>query len=81
MKDILSEYSDPRLPRQVQLRRMRHVIEHELTPLQREVVTAVYLQGRMQKDVAAERGVSCASICRVLRRRRTACGNICGIDF
>ena len=68
MKDILCEYSDPRLPRQVQLRRLNHVIRNELTVLQREVLEAVYFGGKTQKQIALERGVSCSTICRTLHR-------------
>ena len=68
MKDILSEYSDPYLPRSVQLRRMKSVIERELTRVQREILCAVYFEGKTQKQIAQERGVSCSTICRTLHR-------------
>ena len=38
MKNILYEgYLGPRLPREVQLKRVQRVMQEELTPLQREV--------------------------------------------
>lgn len=66
MKNIL--YKDARLPREVQLQRMRHVIEHELTELQRTLLCAVYFEGKSQKQVAQERGVSRSTVCRTLQR-------------
>ena len=43
MKDILYEgYEGPRLPPVVQLRRIRRVIEMELTQKQRETILAYY---------------------------------------
>lgn len=68
MKNIPSDYSDLRLPRQVQLRRMQRVIRDELTVLQREVLLAVYYGGKTQAQVAAERGVSRSTVCRTLHR-------------
>ena len=41
MKNILSDFSDPYLPRSVQIRRMRSVMERELTQAQREILCAV----------------------------------------
>ncbi|MDR0890296.1 MAG: hypothetical protein LBM28_06610 [Oscillospiraceae bacterium] len=68
MKTILSEYTDTRLPRAVQLRRMNRVIENELTPLQRQLIEAIYFQNKSQKQVALERGVCCSTVCRTLHR-------------
>ena len=68
MKYISFEYSDIRLPREVQLRRMRAVMENELTPLQRELLQAVYFDGITQAEIAARRGVSRSTVCRTLRR-------------
>ena len=66
MKNIL--YSDIRLPREVQLRRLQKVMERELTELQREMILAVYCEGKTQKQVAEERGVCCSTVCRTLHR-------------
>ena len=68
MKNILSEYSDLRLPREVQLRRIRRVIEQELTALQRDVLLAVYFEDKTQTQLAEERGVCRSTICRTLHR-------------
>lgn len=68
MKNILSDFSDPYLPRSVQIRRMRSVMERELTHAQREILCAVYYEGKTQRQIAQERGVSCSTICRTLHR-------------
>ena len=68
MKNILCDYSDLRLPPQVQLRRVKKVIATELTPLQREVLEAVYFSGKSQSSIALERGVSRSTVCRTLHR-------------
>lgn len=66
MENIL--YSDLRLPKEVQLRRIRYVMEQELTDLQRQVITAVYFEGKSQKEIAEERGVCRSTVNRTLRR-------------
>lgn len=68
MRNTPFEYSDVRLPRDVQLRRMRAVMENELTPLQRELLQAVYFDGKSQAEMALLRGVSRSTVCRTLRR-------------
>lgn len=68
MRNILSDFSDPYLPRSVQIRRMRSVMERELTQAQREILCAVYYEGKTQRQIAQERGVSCSTICRTLHR-------------
>lgn len=68
MKNILSDFSDPYLPRSVQIRRMRSVMERELTQAQREILCAVYYEGKTQRQIAQERGVSCSTICQTLHR-------------
>ena len=69
MKNILYEgYLGPRLPREVQLERVRRVIQEELTPLQREALLAYYFQQRTITDIASERGVNKSTICRTLHR-------------
>lgn len=69
MRDILYEgYEGPRLPPAVQLRRIRRVIEMELTQKQREVMTAYYFQDKTVPEIAAERGIHKSSVSRCLRR-------------
>ena len=69
MKNILYEgYLGPRLPRQVQLKRVQRVIQEELTPLQREALVAYYFQEQTITQIARERGVNKSTVCRTLHR-------------
>ena len=72
MRNILYEgYMGPRLPREMQLERVRRVIREELTPLQREVLTAYYFQEMTLSQIAQERGVNKSSVCKALKRAET----------
>ena len=62
------EFLGTRLPRQIQLKRLRQVLEEELTPLQRETVIACYFQNKSQAQFARERGVNKSTGCRNLKR-------------
>ena len=69
MKNILYEgYLGPRLPREVQLKRVQRVIREELTPLQREALVAYYFQEQTITQIAQERGVNKSTVCRTLHR-------------
>ena len=69
MKNILYEgYEGPRLPRQVQIKRVQRVIREELTPLQREALIAYYFQEQSITQIAQERGVNKSTVCRTLHR-------------
>ena len=69
MKNTLFDgYQGPRLPRQVQLKRVQNVIEQELTPLQKETVLAYYFSGQNICRIAEERGVNKSTVCRTLHR-------------
>ena len=69
MKNILYEgYLGPRLPRQVQLQRVRRVIEEELTPIQRQVLIAYYFQQMTIPQIAQDRGVYKSTVSRTLHR-------------
>ena len=61
-------YLGPRLPREVQLKRVQRVIQEELTPLQRETLIAYYFQERTITQIAQERGVNKSTVCRTLHR-------------
>lgn len=52
----------------MQLRRLRRVIEMELTQVQREVLIAYYFQEKTMAQIARERGVCRSSVCRTLHR-------------
>lgn len=62
------EYCSLRLPREVQLKRVKRVIENELTQIQREILTAYYFQQKNIPTIAAERGVNKSTVCRTLHR-------------
>lgn len=69
MKNIPYDgYRGIRLPPKVQLERVRHVIEKELPPAQREVLLAYYFQKLNIPQIAAARGVYKSTVSRTLRR-------------
>ena len=69
MKNILYEgYLGPRLPREVQLKRVQRVIQEELTELQRYTLVAYYFQEKTLVEIAEERGVNKSTVCRTLKR-------------
>lgn len=69
MKNILYEgYLGPRLPREVQLKRVQRVIQEELTELQRYTLIAYYFQEQTLAQIAEERGVNKSTVCRTLKR-------------
>lgn len=69
MKNILYEgYLGPRLPREVQLERVRRVIREELTELQRYTLVAYYFQEKTLEQIARERNVNKSTVCRTLHR-------------
>lgn len=69
MKNILYEgYLGPRLPREVQLKRVQRVIQEELTDLQRQTLIAYYFQEQTIAQIAKDRGVNKSTVCRTLHR-------------
>lgn len=69
MKNILYEgYLGPRLPREVQIKRVQRVILEELTPLQRQTLTDYYFRELTIPQIAAERGVNRSTVARTLHR-------------
>ena len=69
MKNILYEgYMGPRLPREMQIRRVQRVIREELTPLQRETLIAYYFEERTIPQIAEDRGVHRSTVSRTLHR-------------
>ena len=69
MKNILYDgYKGIRLPREIQMQRVHRVIEEELTPLQREVLIAYYIQEQTIPQIARDRGVQKSTISRTLHR-------------
>ncbi len=61
-------YLGPRLPRDVQMSRVRQVIREELTELQRYTLCAYYFQGQNMPQIARDRNVNKSTVCRTLRR-------------
>lgn len=69
MRNILYDgYLGPRLPRQVQMERIRNVIREELTDIQREIFLAYYFQQQTISQIAQTRGVNKSTVCRTLHR-------------
>ena len=69
MRNIhFDSYLGPRLPREVQLTRVRRVIQEELSPAQRETLIAYYFHHKSLLQIAQERGVHKSTVCRTLHR-------------
>jgi len=61
-------YQGPRLSPEVQQQRLQRVIREELSPIQREVLVAYYIEGLTLEQIARRRGVCRSSVCRALHR-------------
>ena len=57
-----------RLPKDVQLSRVRQVIREILSPAQREVLVAYYFQCKSIPQIALEKGVHKSTVSRTLHR-------------
>lgn len=69
MKNILSNTcADHRWTREEQLQRIRKVIDHELTQLQRETIIQYYFYHFTLSEIARMRNVNKSAVCRTLRR-------------
>ena len=69
MKNIPYEgYKGIRLPKEVQKQRVNRVIMEELTPIQREVLIAYYIQEQTMTQIAQDRGVHKSTVSRTLHR-------------
>ena len=69
MRNILYDgYLGPRLPREVQMQRLKKVIQEELTELQRYTLMAYYFQEQTLAQIAQDRGVNKSTVLRTLRR-------------
>ena len=58
----------PRLPRDVQIKRVQRVIQEELTPLQRQTLMDYYFHKLTIPQIAANRGVYKSTVARTLHR-------------
>ena len=69
MKNTLFEGSLLRqIPREQQIRRMKMVIQEELTELQRYTILAYYFENKTLLQIAEERSVNKSTVCRTLKR-------------
>ena len=69
VKNILYEgYEGPRLPKEVQMKRVKRVIREELTENQRQILLAYYIQNRTIPQIAEDRGVNKSTVSRTLHR-------------
>lgn len=58
----------PKLPKDVQMTRVRQVIREALSPAQREILVAYYFHRQSIPKIARERGVHKSTVSRTLRR-------------
>ncbi len=69
MKNTLFDgYLGPRMPREIQLQRVRKVIEQELSECQRKTLVAYYYRQLTIPQIAQEQGVNKSTVCRTLHR-------------
>ena len=69
MKNTLFEGAFFRqIPREQQVRRMKMVIQEELTELQRYTILAYYFENKTLLQIAEERSVNKSTVCRTLKR-------------
>ncbi len=61
-------YLGPRMPRNVQLKRVQRVIQEELTELQRYTLVAYYFRKQTITQIANDRSVNKSTVCRTLKR-------------
>ena len=64
------EYLGPRLERSVQVRRLKNVIDRELTWHQRRMIMGYYYEKKTVTQLAAELGVNKSTVSRTLNRAR-----------
>ncbi len=77
MKNILYDgYLGPRLPPEVQSKRVDTVIAMELSDCQREILLAYYFQKKKICEIAKERGVNKSTVCRTLHRAERRLRNL-----
>jgi len=56
------------LPHEAQIRRMKQVIQGELTQLQRDTLTAYYFENKTLQQIADSRNVQKSTVWRTLKR-------------
>ena len=61
-------FSNVQFPPEVQRRRVRMVIEHELTETQRRAIVGHYFEGKSVREIAREQGVQPSSVWKAMQR-------------
>lgn len=61
-------YKGIRMPKDLQIQRIRRVIEEELTSVQRAVIIAYYIENKTMEEIALDRAVCRSTVCRTLHR-------------
>ena len=67
MKNIPCDYTKG-IPLEIQRQRIHRVIHEELSPIQREVLIAYYIEDLSIPEIALRRGVNKSSVYRALHR-------------
>ena len=65
---LFEDYEGPRLPKEVQMKRVQRVIREELTANQRQILLAYYIQDLTIPQIAEERGCNKSTVSRTLHR-------------
>ena len=69
MKNTLYEqFTNMRFPAEVQRRRIRAVMERELTETQRRAIQGYYFEGRSIREMARQQGVRPSSVWKAIQR-------------
>lgn len=61
-------FTNIRFPAEVQRQRVRTVMEHELTEVQRRAIEGYFFEGRTVRSMAREQGVHPSSVTRAIQR-------------
>ncbi len=61
-------FTNVRFPPEVQRRRVRTVMEHELTETQRRAIQGHFFEGRSIRELAREQGVQPSSVWKAIQR-------------
>lgn len=70
---LFDGYQGPRLPQAVQMKRLRRVMENELTKKQRLYLEAYFFRDMTMVEIAQKYGVSPSTVCRTIHRAVNNC--------
>ena len=74
IKNTLFEgYEGPRLSPEVQMRRLRRVMDNELTEKQRLYMEAYFFRDMGMRQIAREYGINPSTVCRTIHRAVQKC--------